>query len=174
MLIMKNIAKIFALFLLVTSSTAFAQSTKPTQASLNKLFEITDVRGMIPKVQAQMDGMMNNMIQDMLKGKSVTPEQQKALDVFRMKVVKIQKDELNWESLEPKIFEIYSDTLSQDDVDGITAFYQSPAGQSYMKKMPALLQQTMLVMQTSMVPMLKKIDTAGNELKQDLQRIDQK
>jgi len=81
---------------------------------------------------------------------------------------------LNWESLEPKIFEIYSDTLSQDDVDGITAFYQSPAGQSYMKKMPALLQQTMLVMQTSMVPMLKKIDTAGNELKQDLQRIDQK
>jgi len=171
MLIMKNIAKIFALFLLVTSSTAFAQSTKPTQASLNKLFEITDVRGMIPKVQAQMDGMMNNMIQDMLKGKSVTPEQQKALDVFRMKVVKIQKDELNRES---KIFEIYSDTLSQDDVDGITAFYQSPAGQSYMKKMPALLQQTMLVMQTSMVPMLKKIDTAGNELKQDLQRIDQK
>jgi len=174
---MKNLVKSFVLFavcLFVTSTSAFAQDSKPTQESLNKLFEITDVRGMIPKVQEQMDGMMHNMIQEMLKGKSVTPEQQKALDVFRMKVVKIQKDELDWETLEPKISEIYANTLSQEDVDGITAFYQSPAGQSYMKKMPALIQQTMLVLQSSMVPMLKKIEAAGAELKQDLQRIDQK
>lgn len=171
---MKKIVRLVAVIALFASTQVFAQAIKPTPESITKLFQVTEIEAMLPKVQAQMDSMMNNMMQDSLKGKSITPEQQKALDVFRMKVVKIQKDELNWEILEPKIADIYADTLTQDDVNGITAFYQSPAGQSYVKKMPQLMRQTMLMLQTSMGPMLKKLELAGNELRQDLQRIEQK
>ncbi|MET3109227.1 hypothetical protein AAKU67_001881 [Oxalobacteraceae bacterium GrIS 2.11] len=171
---MKNIVKFLAVFALFASTQVFAQTARPTQESLNKLFEVTHLQAMLPRVQAQMDSMMNNMMQDSLKGKSITPEQQKALDAFRAKVIKIQKDEMNWEALEPRISEIYQNTLSQADVDGITAFYQSPAGQSYVKKMPEISQQTMTMMQSMMGPILKKIEAAGTELKLDLQRIDQK
>jgi len=171
---MKNMIKFAVLLAMFASSAVFAQTGKPTQESLNKLFELTEVRAMLPNLQLQMDGMMNNMMQDMLKGKSVTPEQQKALDAFRAKVLKIQKDEINWESLQPKISEIYQNSLSQEDVDGIIAFYQTPAGQSFIKKMPQVMQQTMQMMQTMMVPMMKKIEAAGVELKLDLQRIEQK
>jgi len=171
---MKNFVNYVLLAVLLVSTQAFAQSTKPTPESLAKLFELTEVRAMIPRLQEQLDGMMGNMTQEILKGKSITPEQQKALDVFRAKVVKIQKDEISWETVEPKITEIYQNTLSQQDVDGIIAFYQTPAGQSFVKKMPEIMQQTMMMMQTTMVPMLKKIEAAGAELKQDLQRIEQK
>ncbi len=171
---MKNFVNYVLLAILLVSTQSFAQSTKPTPESLAKLFELTEVRTMIPRLQEQLDGMMNNMTQEILKGKSISPEQQKALDVFRTKVVKIQKDEISWETVEPKITEIYQNTLTQDDVNGIIAFYQTPAGQSFVKKMPEIMQQTMMMMQTTMVPMLKKIEAAGIELKQDLQRIEQK
>lgn len=171
---MKKLIHLVVLFALVISTQSFAQTTKPSQESLNKLFALTDVAAMIPKLQGQLDGMMNGMMQEMLKGRVVSPEQQKALDVFRAKVAQIQLEEINWEALEPKISEIYRATLSQDDVNGIIAFYQTPAGQSFVKKMPQIMQQTMVMMQGSMVPMMKKIDAAGAELRQDLQRIDQK
>ena len=171
---MKKIVITLILSALCASTQAFAQSAQPSPESLHKLFEVMEARTMVSKVQDQLDGMMNNMMQEMLKGKSITPEQQKALDVFRAKVVKIQKDEINWETVEPKIAEIYQHALSQQDVDGIIAFYQSPAGQSFVKKMPEITLQTMTMMQTTMVPMLKKIEEADNELKQDLQRDEKK
>ena len=171
---MKKLIHLVVLLSLVVSAQAFAQTTKPSQESLNKLFVITDVEAMIQKLQGQLDGMMNTMMQELIKGRAVTVEQQKALVIFRAKVAQIQKDEINWEVLEPKISEIYHANLSQEDVDGIVAFYQTPAGQSLIKKMPQVMQQTMVMMQSSMVPMIKKIDAAGLELKQDLQRIEQK
>lgn len=171
---MKKIIHFVVLFALVVSAQAFAQTSKPSQESLNQLFVLTDVEALIPKLQAQMDSMMATMMQEMLKGRAVTAEQQKALGIFRAKVAQIQKDEINWEALEPKISEIYRANLSQDDVNGIIAFYQTPAGQSFIKKMPQVMQQTMVMMQSSMAPMIKKIDAAGSDLKQDLQRIEQK
>jgi len=171
---MKTFFKLLVIAVVFAGSPCFAQSAHPTQESLNKLFELTSVRGMIPKLQEQMDGMMNGMMQSLLSNKAVTPEQQKALDAFRAKVMKIQAEEVNWETLQPKLSEIYQNALTQEDVDGIIAFYQTPAGQSYVKKMPQIMQQTMLMMQSSMLPLMKKIELAGVELKQDLQRIDQK
>ena len=171
---MKNIIRILVLLVLFASTQVFAQSSKPTPESVSKLIELTNLKGMLPEIQGQLDGMMNSMMQEMLKGKSISQDQQKALDVFRSKVVKIQKDEINWDNLEPKLTTIYENTLTQEDVDGIIAFYQSPAGQAYLKKMPEITQQTMTMMQASMVPVLKKIEAAGVELRLDLQRVDQK
>jgi hypothetical protein len=125
---------------------------------------------MIPQMQGQLDDIMNSIPKELLKGKNITPEQQKAIDTFRAKVVKISKDEISWEVIEPRVLEIYSGTLSQSDVDGIIAFYQSPAGKSYIKKMPQIMNQTMLMMQKTSVPMMKKIEAASIEFQQDMQK----
>lgn len=167
---MKKILPFLAAITLFSSAHVFAQTaTPPSKESLEKLLALSETHAMIPQMQADLDGMMNSMTQEMLKGKTITPEQQKALDAFRGKVVKIGKDEISWEVLEPRIAEIYGNTLSQEDVDGIIVFYQSPAGQSFIKKMPAVMKQTMLMMQKVSVPMMKKIEAAASELQQDLQ-----
>jgi len=166
---------VLAIALAVLAITqAHAQSTKPTQASLNKLFELTNADAMIKNAQASTDTILKNMMQGTMNGKAVTPEQQKALDVFRAKIVKIQTDELNWDVLEPKLSDVYANTLTQEEVDGLIAFYQSPVGKSYASKMPLIMQQSMTAMQGILGPMMKKFEAAGVELKLDLQRIDQK
>lgn len=174
---MKNFFKFVlpvALTSLLVLSSAQAQSSKPSPESLEKLFSLTNADSVFKTAQANTDTILKNMIQSSVGGKSVTAEQQKALDVFRAKVIKIQTDELNWEYMEPKMAEIYSNALTQEDVDGLIAFYQSPAGRAFVTKMPQIMQQTQLTMQSIIVPMMKKIDAAGVELKLDLQRIDQK
>ncbi len=167
---MKKLVQFLAVIVLFTCSCAYAQTTPPSKESLDKLFELTEVRAMIPQMQSQLDGMMSNMTQEMLKGKTLTDEQKKSLDVFRDKIIKISKEEISWDAIGPHVAQIYSDTLSQQDVDGMIAFYQSPAGQSFIKKMPQIMTQTMQVMQKISIPMMKKIEAAGNELQTDLQK----
>jgi len=44
--------------------------------------------------------------------------------------------------MDPVLVEIYSNSLSQEDIDGISAFYRSPAGKSYVNKLPVIMQQS--------------------------------
>ncbi|PRC94427.1 DUF2059 domain-containing protein [Solimicrobium silvestre] len=165
---MKKLFGFIAALTLLASSQVFAQTTKPTQESLQKLFEITEVSSMIPKLQSQLEAAVNHLVQEAMKGKTITPDQQKALDAFRAKIIKIQNDEISWNAMEPRIAEIYGNTLSQADVDGMIAFYQSPAGISFSKKMPEIMQQTMNMMQKMMGPLMEKMGAAQAELAQDL------
>jgi hypothetical protein len=57
----------------------------------------------------------------------------------------------------------YSETFSQEEVDGLIAFYQSPAGKAYVEKMPTLLQKTMGQMQQFMGPFVQKAQAASQE-----------
>jgi len=127
---------------------------------------------MLTAVEAQMDGMMKSMSQQVTKGAPVTPEQQKVQDAFREKIIAIYKQEMTWEKLEPMFIQIYSDTLSQDDVDGMIAFFQSTSGQSYVRKMPAIMQQTMGAMQKLMGPMMVKLQQAGKEMAEEMKKLE--
>lgn len=171
-LTMKNLSYFILFAAMLVCSQAIAQNTKPSPESLQKLFEVTEVRSMLPKIQQQADSMMKNLMQEITAKESFTPDQQKALEAFREKISTIEKEELSWEAIEPRLSEIYANALSQEDVDGIIAFYESAAGRAYIKKMPAIMGQSMRVMQKMMVSMMEKIEAAGRELNQELDQLD--
>lgn len=170
---MKNLTSFILLITALICSPAIAQDTQPSPTSLQKLFEVAEVRSMLPQIRNQVDGMMKNLLQDIAPKESFTPEQQKALEAFREKISAIEKEELSWQAIEPRITEIYANTLSQEEVDGIIAFYQSPAGRAYIKKMPAIMGQTMMTLQKTMVGIMEKIQAAGQELDRELQHTDE-
>ncbi|MFZ6770127.1 DUF2059 domain-containing protein [Undibacterium sp. Di26W] len=156
--------------LLLTSLLVFgsAHAETPTEASVKELLIATNTQQMLSAVEAQVDGLMKGMMQKVTKDKPLSEEHQKALDKFREKVIAIRKQEMSWDKLEPIFIEIYSKSLSQEDVDGITAFYKSPAGKSYVSKMPAMMQQSMASMQKLMTPMMEKMMQAGKEMQEEL------
>ena len=53
--------------------------------------------------------------------------------------------------------------LTQEEVDGLIAFYESPAGQAYIAKMPAVAQKSMAPMQNPMIPMIRKLQASAEE-----------
>ncbi|MFZ6741713.1 DUF2059 domain-containing protein [Undibacterium sp. JH2W] len=162
------------LFFVTLLASASAYAEKPTQASVKELLVLANSQQMLNSIEAQMDGMMKTMMSKALKDKAVTAEQQAIMDKFRDKVVFIHREEMTWEKLEPVFIEIYSNSLSQEDVDGISAFYKSPAGKSFINKMPGMMQQSMSGMQQKMAPMMDKILAAAMEMEEDMHKLEQK
>jgi hypothetical protein len=47
--------------------------------------------------------------------------------------------------------------FSQEEIDGLIAFYQTPAGQSLVSKQPELAKRTMTILQQCMAPVMQRI-----------------
>jgi hypothetical protein len=69
----KIIATIFLL-----AVTAQVLAAAPSDASLNELMTITNIKSVLDGTYAQMDQMMDGMVQQSLKGQKVTKAQEKA------------------------------------------------------------------------------------------------
>jgi len=125
--------------------------------------QLVNASDLLKGMDQQMDVMYGNMVQQMTKGQTVTAQQQKALDDFHGKMKDILHRQLSWDKLEPQVIQVYRDTLSQDEVDGIIVFYKTPAGQAVIKKMPLIMQATMTMMQKNIPSMMAEVQEAAKE-----------
>ena len=53
---------------------------------------------------------------------------------FDQKVAQILSDQLSWDKLRPQFVKLYADTFTEEELDGILAFYKSPLGQAWIAK----------------------------------------
>ncbi len=157
------------LALALVCSPAFAVDTPPSDASLHELLNITDAPKLIDSMTGQIDGMMKGMIAQAANGQEVTPAQQAAIDKFQAGVVDIMRAELTWEKLEPMYLRIYRESLSQEEVDGMLAFYKTPAGQATIKKIPVIMQKSMAEMPAKMNSMMQKMQALTQEFAAEMQ-----
>jgi uncharacterized protein len=67
-------------------------------------------------------------------------------------------EELDWNTLEPIYADIYTQSFTQQEIDGMIAFYKSEPGQAVLAKMPIVMQKTMQAMQARMASMMPKIE----------------
>ena len=70
------------------------------------------------------------------------------------------RQEITWASLKPMYIKIYKETFDQEEIDGLTAFYSSKVGQTYINKMPVAMQKTMSAVQQRMAPVISKMGDA--------------
>src|SRR5262249_25615685 len=80
----------------------------------------------------------------------------KGLDDMRAVTVKNMKEALKWDDLKQMYFQIYSESFTQEEVDGMLAFYESPAGKAVIKKMPVVMQKSMTQVQQRILPLVQK------------------
>ncbi|TJZ73208.1 DUF2059 domain-containing protein [Chitiniphilus eburneus] len=65
--------------------------------------------------------------------------------------------------LKPDYIKLYRDTFTQEEIDGLIAFYKTPAGQALVDKMPLVLQNISGILQSRLVPMMGKVATVVRE-----------
>jgi hypothetical protein len=93
-------------------------------------------------------------------GGTLTPETQAALIAFQKKLVAAAEPEIGWTAIKPQYVKLYADTFTDEDLDGILAFYKSPSGQALIEKMPPLSRETTQLLQskvTILQPQLKQM-----------------
>ncbi|MFA5263575.1 MAG: DUF2059 domain-containing protein [Opitutaceae bacterium] len=159
-------------------SAAFAADTQPSEASvkaqpseasIKELLRVMDAHKLLDSITSQMDGYMQSFMAQASQGQTITPEQQKIMDKMRAKTVAIMKEELNWEQFEPLYLRVYTQSFSQEEVDGMIAFYASPIGKSVMNKMPLVMKNAMTEMQGRMKPIMMKMQGVQQEMMQEMQ-----
>jgi len=111
---------------------------------------------------------MTAAMRDAQQGQTLTPERQAVLDRMRTKMTAVVNQMLNWDVLQPIYVRTYRASLTQDELDGIINFYQSSAGQAYIKKMPLIMQNVMGEMQGLIKTMQQKLVEIRKETAQEL------
>lgn len=148
--------------------TTSIQAAPPSDESINRFLELSKAGKLLDSVWAQMDGLMKSSMQQVTKGKPLSADEQAIMDRQQTKMMTIMKEELSWDKLKDGFIQVYRDTFTQKEMDGIIAFYKSPAGQAFVDKQPALMKNTMALMQQRMGPMMQKIQQMTEETAKEI------
>ncbi len=157
------------LLLLVSSVFAAAADSVPSEASVRELLTVTDSKKTVDAMMAQMDGMIQNAVSEATKGEEVSAAEQKLVDKNVAEMKATLAETLVWEKLEPIYLRVYQKSLTQDEVNGMIAFYKTPTGQAMITKMPVVIQNTMTEVQGMMGSMMQKLQQTQQALVADLE-----
>jgi uncharacterized protein len=157
------------LVLALSCPVAYAIDSPPTEASIKQLLEVAQAHKLVDAMMAQMDGFMKNAMQQATQGRSVSPQIQKDIDKRQSELMKVLKEELAWEKLEPLYIRVYQQSFSQDEVNGLVAFYKTPTGQALINKMPVVMQNTFNELQQRMAPMMQRIQRMQQDVVAEIQ-----
>jgi uncharacterized protein len=147
------------LFFAVFLSTAVHAAT-PSDASIDDLLVSMKTEQTLQAIYPTIDKIMRQSVATATKGQTLSAKQQQVLDTLATKAVQVMRQEMSWETMRPLYIEVYRDSFTQEEVDGLTAFYKSPAGAAYVEKMPMVMQKSMALMQARMGPMMARMQTA--------------
>ncbi len=84
----------------------------------------------------------------------MTPKQEKIIKNMTNAVSNTLQEEVSWKKLEPMYLREYKKTFSEKEVEGMLAFFKTPAGQAYANKVPLLTHNIMLDYEKNMGPVL--------------------
>lgn len=159
---MRNVAILFCLLFAVFGAKA---EQKPSRESVAKLMELTEVSKMMDVMYLQ----MSNMFDGMSKQLGISETEKPAFDKYMQKVAVLLQKDLNWNLFKEPMIDIYVENFTEDEVNGLIKFYQSDLGLSMTKKMPVVMQDTMLVSQKIMIDFLPKIQSLAMEMREEIQ-----
>jgi hypothetical protein len=151
-----------------------AAANPPSEASIKKLLEVGQAHKLIDTMMGQMDGFMKNAMQQATQGQHITPQIQKNINKRQAETMAAVKEMLDWNKLEPLYVRVYQKSFTQEEIDGITAFYRTPTGQAVLTKMPVVMQNTLSEVQQMMSPMMQRVKRMQEEIVAEIQADKQK
>jgi hypothetical protein len=156
-------------FIALFATTMVAADIKPSEASVRELLLLSGSPRMIEMSKAQLTAVANGPVQQALQGHPLTPEIKKIVEANSEKVATLLNEGLKWEALEPMFVEVYQSAMTQEEVDGIVAFYKTPAGKAMVQKLPMLMQASGQRMQQQLGPVMEKLKQLQQETILNLQ-----
>jgi hypothetical protein len=155
----------------VTSSIA----APPSDQSINELLDVMNMPRMMDQILTNMDqeikAGMQRGLQQSLRGREPTAEQRAEVDKFQKKLMGIMRDELTFDKVKDIYVRVYRETFTQEEVNGLIAFYKSPAGKAYVEKVPSVMQRAGAEMQSRIGPMVQKLNIMQQEFLKDLEKV---
>jgi hypothetical protein len=143
--------------LLLGASGALAQDAGKA-AKIEEMFRLTKTDQMMQQVMSQMRAMSLQQFE-----KNLPPEAKAKAGEVQQKIFDVVGAKMSWEKLKPAFVQIYSEVYTDEELDGILAFYRSPAGRAMIEKTPQLMTRTMAFVQKLTADMQPDIEKMVKE-----------
>lgn len=171
-LISRTLATLFILPVLVcvgqTSQTP--QTTSQKQAKAEEIIQLTHTDQLMQRVMAQMNERMKAEEAQQAAHMNMNAEQKAAFDDYQTKLSQLITSSVNWEKMKPIMVQVYTETYTIEELDGILNFYRSPVGQSMVAKSPQLMSKTMSLMMQQMSTLQPQIEQLTKDFQSKMQK----
>jgi len=151
--------RFIALFVLLALSSA-AYCAPPREDSVDTLLTVTKAEKLLDTMFENAEQAMRQSISASVQSERLTAEQRRVLDASPAKFAKILREEMAWDKMHPLYVQIYQETFTQEEIDGLIAFYKSPTGAAFVEKMPIVMQKSMTLAQARLGPMMERMNAA--------------
>jgi hypothetical protein len=143
--------------LTVVCTLLFAPLAFADQASKNAKIEELLAAMNIEAQQKEMLGQIQQLVTSQVKSQIPSPTDAAQLEDLQKKMFALIGEETSWQKMRPVFVKVYGDTYTEPEIDGILAFYKSPAGKAMVEKQPMLTSKMMTNMQAQMGEIMNKI-----------------
>ncbi len=145
-------------FLLLSAAAAAQQAQTPKQAKIQRLFALTNQQLDFPQLQDQMKALVDSPSMPKLP-----PDAREKAEEMQKKTIESMQRFLTSEKMRAIQVKAYDEVYSSEEIDGMLAFYESPAGTAMLKKAPALQQKFMTGMQSLLLEHLEELSRITKE-----------
>ena len=136
---------------------------------LHEMFRLSHVDQTMALMFAAQEKQMPQLLRKLMPAGTITPAQQADLDAFVLKVHHIVEQAASWDKLEPQFTDIYASVYSEQEIDGLIAFYKSPVGSEMVAKQPEVVQKSQAVTQSLMTEVQPQVMQAAMAFAQQMQ-----
>ncbi|HEX3046370.1 MAG TPA: DUF2059 domain-containing protein [Bacillota bacterium] len=152
---------ILVVFIAVFSFGVSVSAQEDTySASVEKLLVLMNENQLLDQVFQQLKSMQLKQLQQM----NISPEQYPIMEKYFTKIYDIIREEMGWEKIKGDFIQIYKSVYSEEDIQQLIDFYESPLGQKVLAKMPFIMEQSIALSQKYMEEILPKIQAVSEEM----------
>lgn len=132
-------AVVVVLMVLFVGSTSARADEASKRAKAEELFSLLHLDQTMDQITKNVMKQVQAMTDSMPGADHATPEQKKLVADFQQRVLDLVNKRLGWKALEPDFISLYAGTYTEEELDGLIAFYKSPVGQTMLEKTPELM-----------------------------------
>jgi len=133
-----------------------AGAAPPSPESVERLMQVMQVQSQLETTYQQVLPAMQTSMRQTLAAQLKSEEAARLFDAVQPRINALLIEQLSWARLKPDFARIYAETFSQDEIDGLIAFYQGPFGTALISRTPQLMQRSIQLMQQRMAPLLQQ------------------
>lgn len=138
------------------------------RAKIEEMFTLLKMDSLMQQIMNQSLTQGKEVAKQMIGDTPITPADQKIMDDYLAKVVAVVSDVFSWKKLEPAYADLYASAYTEEEIDGILAFYKSSVGRALLAKTPELVTKSGAIVKDRMQELGPRMQEIVGDLQKQL------
>lgn len=151
-----------ALCLLFCGSALYADEASRL-AKASEYLRLAKIDQALQQSMKQIDTQIRSGFLQQTIGLRTSPTDEAEANAMLDRLNKVMHEALSWEKLEPQFAKLYASEFTDEELDGIVAFYKTPAGQALAGKSIGLMPKASAISQNALAAVAPEIQKIMKE-----------